>query len=584
MLEDPDSNVKEAATLLDRLIKEIVTRSGDEFEVELFIPLLCSYLNNENPYVRELLLQWIILLTNTPGIELLECLPKFLDGLFKMLEDEKSDIIKQTEIVLTDFLREICAQVHINLHPMVNILILQIKNTGHSNNRRLFGLIWLNEFLKLGQFKLCSYFSNILIALLQCIHEENAEITQHAYKTNEELYALIKRFPSLNCDLHELHTYQLLQILIGACKSSVYVKTRIAALNFICMMITNLDFNLNELIMDGNEEKINGNGNDYQLFPVLLGLLCDENNEVLELTLQVLANISCKPKYFHQVLLHLLRIFRSNSKNLLAIRGKFIIEKLCELLGSKKVYVALAKFLLEEKDIQFCSLMIQSLNIILLTANTMHMQSLRLSMDAEVNDELFIDLFGAWCYDPISTLSLCLMARMYELGAKLVLYFSNVDITIGFLMQVDKLVTLLESPTFVHLRLELLEPHKYPYLLKIMYGLLMLLPQNTAFNSLRIRLQSASSFGLLQNCRIPLSFKSKQKFDIHVLFDQFVRVQNSFVKQRLSKQLSLKIQSDIHLDEDVVVDEENANSVKGDKYIKNKGKQFQVSAVEAMHD
>ncbi len=47
LLEDPDSNVKEAASLLDRLIKEIVTRSGDQFALKLFIPLLKTYMNNQ---------------------------------------------------------------------------------------------------------------------------------------------------------------------------------------------------------------------------------------------------------------------------------------------------------------------------------------------------------------------------------------------------------------------------------------------------------------------------------------------------------------------------------------------------------
>merc|ERR1712129_607482 len=133
-------------------------------------------------------------------------------------------------------------------------------------------------------------------------------------------------------------------------------------------------------------------------------------------------------------------------------------------------------------------------------------------------------------------------------------YFANVDITISFLMQVDKLATLIESPTFVHLRLELLEPYKNPYLLKIMYGLLMLLPQNNAFNSLRIRLQSASSFGLLQDENMHIKNvrmgkdkknerKDKKEIDIDALFDKFVNIQNKFKKQRLRHQDSLKIKN-----------------------------------------
>jgi len=57
-------------------------------------------------------------------------------------------------------------------------------------------------------------------------------------------------------------------------------------------------------------------------------------------------------------------------------------------------------------------------------------------------------------------------------------------------MQIDKLVHLLESPIFVHLRLQLLDveaPH-HTHLLKSCYGLLMLLPQSDAFRSLNHRL------------------------------------------------------------------------------------------------
>lgn len=49
----------------------------------------------------------------------------------------------------------------------------------------------------------------------------------------------------------------------------------------------------------------------------------------------------------------------------------------------------------------------------------------------------------------------------------------------------------------VDLRLQLLEPEKYPYLYKCLYGLLMLLPQSAAFAALKNRLNSVSSIGFL---------------------------------------------------------------------------------------
>lgn len=47
------------------------------------------------------------------------------------------------------------------------------------------------------------------------------------------------------------------------------------------------------------------------------------------------------------------------------------------------------------------------------------------------------------------------------------------------------------------LRLQLLEPDRYPYLYKCLYGLLMLLPQSSAFGALKNRLNSVSAIGLL---------------------------------------------------------------------------------------
>jgi vacuole morphology and inheritance protein 14 len=97
---------------------------------------------------------------------------------------------------------------------------------------------------------------------------------------------------------------------------------------------------------------------------------------------------------------------------------------------------------------------------------------------------------------------------------------AELEITVNMLIQIDKLVQLLESPVFTckcarmiccyfqlthffflekkkDLRLQLLEPEKYPYLFKCLYGILMLLPQSSAFSTLRNRLSSVSSLGFL---------------------------------------------------------------------------------------
>ena len=53
----------------------------------------------------------------------------------------------------------------------------------------------------------------------------------------------------------------------------------------------------------------------------------------------------------------------------------------------------------------------------------------------------------------------------------------------------------MESPIFIHLRIQLLDPDNdcLPDLFKSLYGLLMLLPQSAAYKTLKDRLESASA-------------------------------------------------------------------------------------------
>ncbi len=173
------------------------------------------------------------------------------------------------------------------------------------------------------------------------------------------------------------------------------------------------------------------------------------------------------------------------------------------LLDSKSIYITLAHVLDSSADLEFAALVVQTLSLILLTASELGelRAVLKQCLSTPANSEeraVFTTLFGAWCHSPIATFSLCLLAQAFEAGATLISRFADVEVTVGFLMQIDKLVQLLESPVFVHLRLQLLES-EHPQngaLLKSLYGLLMLLPQSKAFETLRARLQAVSSMHL----------------------------------------------------------------------------------------
>ena len=140
--------------------------------------------------------------------------------------------------------------------------------------------------------------------------------------------------------------------------------------------------------------------------------------------------------------------------------------------------------------------MIRVLNQILLTSP--ELQALRTHIrqtatNAEAH-KLFQILFRAWTNNPVATFSLCLLAEQYELANAVVQQFAHLDITIGILEQIDKFAHLLESPLFMGLRLQLLDPPKHPFLLRALYGMLMVMPQSPAFERLSQRLTAVMPF------------------------------------------------------------------------------------------
>ena len=101
---------------------------------------------------------------------------------------------------------------------------------------------------------------------------------------------------------------------------------------------------------------------------------------------------------------------------------------------------------------------------------------------------LFTTLYSSWCHNPVATVSLCLLSQNYDHASNLVQKFGDIEITAGLLKEIDSLVQLIESPIFAFLRLQLLAPQEHASLVRTLYGLLMLLPQSSAFSSLKQRL------------------------------------------------------------------------------------------------
>ena len=237
-----------------------------------------------------------------------------------------------------------------------------------------------------------------------------------------------------------------------------------------------------------------------QMWPALFRCLSNPSEEVVRLDMEALAYMaSSTQQHFGPFIDHLLTLFRKE-RALLEARGTLIVRQLCELLDARHVFVTLAASLQHEHELQFASQMVQALNLILLTSPEASELRAMLKQPGPNKEgaEFFVTLYPAWAHNPVALLSVCLLAQAHEHAAELVLQFAKVELSAGFLLQLDKLVQLVESPVLTHVRLLLLEPEGHQALLKALWGILMLLPQSSAYHTLKNRLNSVPEIGLLR--------------------------------------------------------------------------------------
>ncbi|CAL8273705.1 unnamed protein product [Lota lota] len=330
------------------------------------------------------------------------------------------------------------------------------------------------------------------------------------------------------------------------------------------------------------------------LFPMLLKTLSDESDEVILKDLEVLAEIASSPagqtdlsgscdstehrlelkvptttgakpgyhtpsggskavdsspstpsmnSYFYKFMINLLRRF-SLERKLLENKGGFIIRQLCLLLHAENIFHSMADILLKEEDLKFASTMVQTLNTILLTsAELFQLRNQLKDLHTQESCALFCCLYRSWCHNPVATVSLCFLTQNYRHAYDLIQKFGDLEVSVDFLMEVDKLVQLIESPIFTYLRLQLLDVENNPYLIKALYGLLMLLPQSQAFQLLSHRLRCVPNPELLRTVddststehrtqQVAAKRASHAPMDYCELLEHFDRVQSKHLEVR----------------------------------------------------
>ncbi|XP_033352688.1 protein VAC14 homolog [Bombus vosnesenskii] len=555
---DSEQSVKNATELLDRLMKDIVTESG-LFDLVGFMPLLRERIYTKNPFGRQFVIAWVSVLDAVPNMDFIIFLPEILDGLFRILEDPMPEIKKVTDTVLGEFLRSIKASPgRVDFPGMINILITHAQSTDEL--LQLTAITWIKEFVQLSGPLMLPYMSGILIAVLPCLAydgDTRKSIKETATQVNMNLMKLITMEnkevvynaseTGAQTQKDSSQTYSLAEsldlssVVEVLTKHLMYisVQTKVAVLKWIHHLFINIPHKMFNHIEN--------------LFPILMKSLSDNSDEVVQQTLVVMAeiisskspeaaipdsNAEMQNKYFTKFIVNLLRIF-STDRHLLEERGAFIIRELCVLLSAEDIYKTLAKILLEEPNLNFACTMIQTLNVILLTSSELFdLRNKLKDLDSVESCELFKCLYVSWCHNPVATVALCLLSQHYEHACNIIRSFENIEVTVEFLTEIDKLVQLIESPIFTYLRLQLLEREENDALVYALYGLLMILPQSEAYATLQRRLAAIppTTKSIPKTVSRPKSFKDT--FNFPELLKHFHTTQEQHKEQKRKLRLT----------------------------------------------
>ncbi|KAL2889066.1 Vacuole-associated enzyme activator complex component [Ceratocystis lukuohia] len=477
----------------------------DEYELAFslpkFIPLLKERILVTNPYARQFLVGWIELLDGIPDLELVSYLPDFLTGLLRFLSDENRDVHIATRKCLDRFLSEIKRIARIRKG------IAESKKSNEGGKRKrvesvdsdsgqvdledgdhndsdgydddegnLDELQESEEEWQPGQDVEIDY-SRILDILTSTLENDTSlgnslgdgtsmgnrvvsganpaqqalgvsgqdpETTRSPTPTQNQpgisgaaatakskINTPVPAKPTPSPTPSDAVTPSLNLNYAAAVNSLTLLflndheETRVAAMTWLIM----LHKRSSRKVLTFNDIT----------FPALLKTLSDTSEAVVVKDLQLLSQIACSSEddYFTKFMVDLLRLFFSD-RSLLETRGNLIIRQLCVNLSPEKIYRTLADCIEKEDDIEFASIMVQNLNNNLITAPQLTELRKRLrNLDTKprpMNKRII-------CFKYFTNTPHHVTSRHTTSSAEF-------DMTVNLLIQIDKLVQLIESPMF----------------------------------------------------------------------------------------------------------------------------------------
>ncbi|KAI0979305.1 hypothetical protein GJ496_010629 [Pomphorhynchus laevis] len=450
LTSDPDMMVKACGELVDRLLKDIVLENEEFLKSDSCIMLIRERMYSKEQSAKHFVIGWISFFESLPGHSLIPYLYEILDGLLFILNDKPNIVLTTNCTMLLDqYLVKLskCEDLEL-LDKLIRILLVYSQSTSSDQApAQSIAFQWILHFLTIDCFNVLKYFASILSAVLICIDSSKIEDKNHLNICKSIDIHLKKHFKSAtksklleNVKLLEDAVKMLLTFLIqdASANSKLGSIEWINILQSSCPQLLEIDYivkditaSLIKLINDQNEKVVKQS----------VDLICAMYHSMQEIT----GNLNWAEQTIFAVTEEL-----NCNKICFETRAEHVLKQLCSGTDAKIVYLTIAKHYNGKDPSKICDTkLVKLLNFILLTCTETH--ELRVCIRDRQNEEtiqLLNSLFYAWSFDPIAILSLCLLSRNYQQAYKIVNLFSKINLTVKIMVELDRLVKLLESPVF----------------------------------------------------------------------------------------------------------------------------------------
>ena len=226
-------------------------------------------------------------------------------------------------------------------------------------------------------------------------------------------------------------------------------------------------------------------------------LLPNDNEKLLEQMIYFFCDVANYNESYLNAIIDKIINQLLNDKKLRDLYWEKIMKLLSEKIDIVKIYQKFSEILLSINNVKFINEMVNKLNIFLISNNSGKELRSTLSKYGRDKDKyaktFFDQLYNVWSYSPIGVLILTIFSEYYELSFNLILNFTGIKLENEFYKELGLMVQLLETSSFNPIRIKFLEPMKNLYLVRSIYGILMLLPQGNAFDALSKRMEGIST-------------------------------------------------------------------------------------------